>query len=174
MAELSGQNVSWFLALVYDWFLSNRKSKFWRKFRLKLLKNKFKSFGEGSGISWGCKFIDIESISVGKNTVLPNSTVFDGRGGLEIGDNCMIGFQSIIVTSTHVSELTDIPMHEQGMYKKPIKIGDDVWMGTRVVVLPGATIGSHSIVGAGAVVTKDVPKWAVVGGVPARLIKMRK
>ena len=57
---------------------------------------------------------------------------------------------------------------------KPVVIGDDVWIGQRVVILPGIKIGSHSIIGAGSVVTKDVDKYSVVAGNPARLIKQRK
>lgn len=57
----------------------------------------------------------------------------------------------------------------------PLEIGEDVWIGARVIVLPGCKkIGAHSIIGAGAVVTKDVPEYAIVGGNPARVIRMRK
>ena len=56
---------------------------------------------------------------------------------------------------------------------KPVIIGDDVWIGGRVIILPGVTIGNGAIVGAGAVVTRDVPEYAIVGGVPAKVIKMR-
>ena len=66
-------------------------------------------------------------------------------------------------------------MCQQGYYEeKPIVIGDDVWIGGHVIVLPGVHIGTGAIVGAGAVVTKDVPDYAVVGGNPARIIKSRK
>ena len=65
-------------------------------------------------------------------------------------------------------------MREQGFYpEEPVIIGDDVWIGGRVIILPGVTIGSHSIIAAGAVVTKDVPEWAIVGGTPAKVLKFR-
>jgi len=57
---------------------------------------------------------------------------------------------------------------------EPVKIGDDVWIGTRVVILPGVTVGHGAIIGASAVVTKDVPPYAIVAGVPAKVVKWRK
>ena len=65
-------------------------------------------------------------------------------------------------------------MCQQGFSEEqPIHIGNDVWIGTRAIILSGVTVGDHSVVGAGAVVTKDVPPYAVVGGVPAKILKMR-
>ena len=75
----------------------------------------------------------------------------------------------------HAFDRTDIPMNQQGFTpEKPIVIEDDVWIGARVIILPGVHIGTGAVVGAGAVVTKDVPDYAVVGGNPARILKMRK
>ena len=97
------------------------------------------------------------------------------RGPLEIGDNVMMGPDVRILTNNHRTERTDIPMCQQGsLPKQKVTIGNDVWIGTRVVILPGVHIGNGSIIAAGAVVSKDVPKYAVVGGVPAKVIKYRK
>lgn len=65
-------------------------------------------------------------------------------------------------------------MGEQGSVVKEVSIGNDVWIGMRSIIMPGVTIGNGVVIGAGAVVTKDVPDYAVVGGVPARIIKFRK
>jgi maltose O-acetyltransferase len=66
-------------------------------------------------------------------------------------------------------------MNQQGFsQERPVVIGDDVWIGGQVIILPGVKVGSHSIIGAGSVVTKDVPQYAVVGGNPAKVIKFRK
>lgn len=94
--------------------------------------------------------------------------------GTYIGDNVMMGPEVIILTSNHSHARTDIPMLEQGLDHMPVYIGNDVWIGTRAIILPGVKIGNGVIIGAGAVVTKDVPDFAIVGGVPAKVVKMRR
>lgn len=80
--------------------------------------------------------------------------------------------QGITVTAlNHNFEDKNRRIDEQGISTKPIVIGDDVWIGANAVVLPGVTIGKHSVIAAGAIVTKDVPDYCVVGGVPAKIIK---
>lgn len=96
---------------------------------------------------------------------------------LVMGDDVMMGPGCYFFNSfTHSVSRTDIPMIEQGIKVIPssIEIGDDVWFGMEVMVMPGKKIGSHSIVGARSLVTKDVPQWSVVGGNPAKVIKYRK
>ena len=92
-----------------------------------------------------------------------------------IGNNVMMGPEVIIYTSGHKHDRIDIPMMEQGSSEvQPVKIGNDVWIGGRVIILPGVKVGNGAIIGAGAVVTKDVPDYAIVGGNPAKVIRMRK
>ena len=87
----------------------------------------------------------------------------------------MMGSDVVIITRNHRFERTDIPMMEQGFSdEQPVTIGDDVWIGDRVIILPGIKVGDGSIIAAGAVVTHDVPAYAIVGGVPAKVIGMRK
>ena len=86
-----------------------------------------------------------------------------------------IGEELKVVTQNHRSDRTDIPMQQQGMAEeKEVVIGDDVWIGHRVILLPGVHIGNGSIIGAGAVVTRDIPDYSVAVGVPARVIRNRK
>ena len=86
----------------------------------------------------------------------------------------MMGPEVIIYTSGHKFDRTDIPMIDQGFTEtEPVVIGNDVWIGRRVIIMLGVNIGDGCILGAGAVVTKDVPAYSVVGGVPARIIKSR-
>lgn len=86
----------------------------------------------------------------------------------------MMGPDVTILTHTHNIERTDIPMGQQGMRVAEVVIGNDVWIGMRSIIMPGVCIGNGVVIGAGAVVTKDVPDFAIVGGVPARIIKYRK
>lgn len=90
-----------------------------------------------------------------------------------IGDDVRIAGHVWIGTSNHVFADPDRSIATQGAVQLPVFIEDDVWIGEKATVLPGVTIGRGSVVAAGAVVTRDVPPYSVVGGVPARLIKRR-
>ena len=95
-------------------------------------------------------------------------------GPVCIGNNVNLA-QGITVTAlNHNFEDTSMRIDEQGISTKPIVIGDDVWIGSNAVILPGVTIGRHAVVAAGAVVTKDVPPYSLVGGIPAKEIKKMK
>lgn len=117
------------------------------------------NFGTGKGISIG------DFSGIGMNCYI--------RGPLTIGDNVMMGPDVVILTSSHNFERTDIPVRLQGDSQEPVSIGNDVWIGQRVIILPGVTIGDGVIIGAGAVVTKDIPPYTIIGGVPAKIIKDR-
>lgn len=96
-------------------------------------------------------------------------------GPIKIGNNVMMGPEVIIYTSGHKFDRTDIPMMDQGFTEyKPVTIGNDVWFGRRVIIMPGVTIGDGCVIGAGAVVTKDIPPYSVAAGVPAKVVKSRK
>lgn len=111
------------------------------------------------------------NLKIGKNVRI-NENVF--IQGAIIGDNVMIAQNVSILSSTHSYERVDIPMVEQDDFfgLAPI-ICDDVWIGRNVVIKHGVKIGKGAIVGACSLVTKDVPEYAVVGGVPAKIIKYR-
>ena len=96
-------------------------------------------------------------------------------GSVKIGKNVMMGSHCTMYIRNHNFERLDVPMCEQG-YKpeETIIIEDDVWIGGHTIFLPGVHIGKGSIIGAGAVVTKDVPEFAIVGGNPAKIIRYRK
>ena len=95
--------------------------------------------------------------------------------GVRIGANVMMGPECYIYTVNHRIDRTDIPMIQQGFTEiAPVVIEDDVWIGARVTILRGVHVGQGAVIGAGAVVTKDVPAWAIVGGNPAKVIGMRK
>lgn len=130
----------------------------------------------------GCKLgkeVNIESgaefdsrLSVGdRSSVGENSRVL---GPVTIGSDVMMGPECVVLTRNHNFSSVDEHMINQGYEDyKPVKIGDDVWIGYWVTILPGVNIGSGSILAAGAVVTSDVEPYSVVGGVPAKLIRKR-
>lgn len=96
------------------------------------------------------------------------------NGPVTIGKYVMMGPEVVIYTSGHNFERTDIPMQQQGSSEtKPVVIEDDVWIGRRAIIMPGVHIGKGCVIGAGAIVTKDVPDYCVVGGVPAKILKRR-
>jgi maltose O-acetyltransferase len=95
-------------------------------------------------------------------------------GPITIGSDVMMGPEVIIYTSGHRFDRTDVSMMDQGFTEvKPVSIGNDVWIGRRVIIMPGVTIGDGCVIGAGAVVTKDIPPYSVAVGVPARVVKSR-
>ena len=104
---------------------------------------------------------------IGKRVFINAGCQFQDQDGIEIGDDVLIGPQTIIATLNHDPN----PEKRDGMFAKPVKIGNKAWLGARVTICPGVTIGEGAIVGAGAVVTKDVPPRTVVAGVPAKFIK---
>lgn len=97
------------------------------------------------------------------------------KGACDIGKYVMMGPNCTIYTWNHETSDTSRPMMGQGFTKEEkVIIGDDVWIGGNVTILPGVKVGSHSIIGACSVVTKDVPEYAVVAGNPATVKKYRK
>ena len=108
-----------------------------------------------------------QNIKVGKNVFINSGCCFQDQGGIEIGDNVLIGQQVVLATLNH--DL--MPEKRANMSPAPIKIGNDVWIGAHATILSGVTIGDGAVVAAGAVVTKDVAPNTVVAGVPARKVK---
>lgn len=147
-------------------------SKHIRSLRSSIGRYIFNSCGLNINIERGANFGTGAGITIGTNSGLGiNCNV---RGPLAIGDNVMMGPEVVILPSNHCFDRIDIPMNQQGMSTKKVTIGNDVWIGQRAIILSGVTIGNGVIVGAGAVVTKNIPDYAIVGGVPAKILKMRK
>lgn len=148
-------------------------SKLIRKIRSGVAGGCFDKHGRNINIERKADFGKGDGISIGDNSGLGvNCHV---RGPIEIGSDVMMGPNVRIITSKHNTSRTDIPMRQQGhLPKQKVTIGSDVWIGANVIIMPGITVGNGSIIGAGAVVTKDIPEYAVVGGVPAKVIKYRK
>jgi maltose O-acetyltransferase len=117
-------------------------------------------FGSGRGIRLG------ERSDLGMDSLI--------IGPLVVGRDVMMGPRCILLASSHAFASVDVPMNAQGFVEdRPIVIEDDVWVGAGAIILPGVRIGTGSVVGAGSVVTKDVPPWTVVAGNPARAVRSR-
>lgn len=109
-----------------------------------------------------------KNLNIGKNVFINAGCHFQDQGGITIGDNCLIGHNVVLATLNHGFA----PKDRQSLYPAPITLGKNVWIGSNVTILPGVTIGENAIIGAGSVVTKDVASDTVVGGVPAKFIKV--
>ena len=113
------------------------------------------------------------AVELGDNSGLGINCRISGK--TLIGNNVMMGPNVCIFTKNHAFSRTDIPMNMQGMSnERPVIIEDDVWIGANVIILPGVKISKGAIIGAGAVVTKNVPEYAIVCGNPAVVVKNRK
>ncbi len=112
-------------------------------------------------------------IEIGKLTYIGPATCIAGPGPVKIGNYCLISSHCGIYGNNHIFEDPNVLIREQGFTNKGITIEDDCWLGTGVKVLDGVTIGKGSVVGASAVVTKDIPPYSVAVGIPARVIAQR-
>ncbi len=144
-------------------------SLFFPAFRRFLVSNFIDSCGKSLRVKFNC---DISpNIKVGHSSELGQRCLI--HAGVEIGSNVIMGPDVKIYTRNHVFDSLEIPIQQQGKKQQKTIIMDDIWIGANVIILPGITIGSHSVIAAGSVVTKSVPEYAVVGGNPAKLIKVR-
>ncbi|HBY19907.1 MAG: acetyltransferase [Clostridiales bacterium GWE2_32_10] len=147
-------------------------SFFAKNIRRALCKVIFAKQGKSCNIEHGVFFGNGSDIEIGDNSGIGiNARV---EGPLVIGENVMMGPDVIIYTGNHNFNDVNIPMIKQGESKpQKVIIEDDVWIGARVIILPGVTIGHGAIVAAGSVVTKDVVAYSIVAGVPSKKIKSR-
>lgn len=128
----------------------------------------------------GCYFLDQivwlngNEIEMGDGVGFNFGCYVNGYGGLTIGDRTAFGPYVMIHTANHVMDDPDVPVLAQGSVKEPIHIGRACWIGMGACILPGVTIGDFAVIGAGSVVTKDVPAYAIAAGNPCRVIRMRR
>jgi acetyltransferase-like isoleucine patch superfamily enzyme len=112
-------------------------------------------------------------VRIGAKTVLGQECTISAFQHISIGRECLIADRAMLIDFDHGVVEVERPIRQQGIYKRDVRLGHNIWMGYGACVLRGVTIGDNCIVGANAVVTREVPANAVVGGAPARLIRMR-
>jgi maltose O-acetyltransferase len=115
-----------------------------------------------------CRFYDAWNVTIGCNTIINDNVFLDSRRDINIGNNVSISSFVKIYTLEH--NIDNLTFEAQG---GPVNINDWVFIGSSAIILPNVTIGEGAVVAAGAVVTKDVEPWTVVGGVPAKFIRNR-
>lgn len=108
-----------------------------------------------------------KNIIIGRNVFINSGCHFQDQGGITIGEGSLIGHNVVLATINHDLD----PKNDRKNHYAPIALGNHVWIGSNATVLAGVTIGEWAMVAAGAVVTKDVPAYTVVGGVPAKVLK---
>ena len=134
----------------------------------------FAKIGKGTVFYAGLTITNPERVSIGSNCAFGRGTFITGGGGVTIGDWVGFGPDVKVWSVNHRYDDPDRPWQLQGWEHKPVEIGDDVWLGANVFVMPGVTIGRGAIVSAASVVARSIPPYALVAGNPCRIVGWRK
>lgn len=140
---------------------------------LKMRRMAFQSIGDNVQICQEFFFTNSTKLSIGDNVYIgPNATI-SGGGNVLIGSGTIIGPKLTIYTANHRYENATAIPYDDVIIIKPVSVGDNVWIGGNVIILPGVSIGEGSIAAAGSVLVKNIPPFCVVGGNPAKVLKTR-
>jgi acetyltransferase-like isoleucine patch superfamily enzyme len=143
--------------------------------RLEVGPNAVLELGRWSWLGHGCKIRCHEGrVVLGAKSVMGQECTISAYQHVSIGRECVIADRVMLIDFDHGMVEVDRPIRLQGIYKRDVHVGSNVWIGYAACILRGAIVGDNAVIGTNAVVTRNVPANAVVGGVPARLIRMRK
>ncbi len=166
-----------FLVISYEFLmsiiLSLPRYRFCIIIKILFLKIMGAKFGRGVVIYPGVWISPGRNLVIGDHVDLAKDVLITSSGGVTIGDRALIGYRTQIISSNHTIPLIGQPFPISGDEHKHVTIEKDVWIGANCIITPGVNIREGAVVAGGSVVTKDVPANAIVGGVPAKLIKMR-
>jgi acetyltransferase-like isoleucine patch superfamily enzyme len=131
--------------------------------------------GRWAWIGHGCKIrVHEGEVAIGAKTVMGQECTISAYQHVSIGRECILADRVMLIDFDHGVTEVDRPIRLQGIYKRDVRVGNNVWIGYGACVLRGVSVGDNSVVGTNAVLPSDVPENAVVGGVPARVIRMRE
>jgi len=148
---------------------------FGRRLALQIARRGRVEFGRLVWIGDGTKIRCHEGVvEIGAKTVLGQECTISAYRRVRIGEQCVIADRAMFIDFDHGVVEVERPIREQGIYKRDVEVGSNVWIGYGACILRGVTVGDNSIVGTNSVVTRDVPANAVVAGIPARVIRMRE
>jgi acetyltransferase-like isoleucine patch superfamily enzyme len=143
--------------------------------RLQVGRNAVLELGRWSWLGHGCKIRCHEGrVSLGAKSVMGQECTISAYQHVLIGQECVIADRVMLIDFDHGSAEVERPIRLQGIYKRDVNVGNNVWIGYGACILRGVTVGDNAIIGTNSVVTKDVEANAVVGGVPARVLRMRE
>ena len=143
--------------------------------KLEIGRNARVRFGRWVWIGHGTKIRCHEGeVRIGDKTVLGQECTISAYQHVSIGEQCVVADRVMLIDFDHNVAEVERPIRVQGIYKRDVRVGNNVWIGYGAQILRGVSVGDNAIVGASAVVTKDVPANAVVAGAPARVIRMRE
>jgi acetyltransferase-like isoleucine patch superfamily enzyme len=143
--------------------------------QLEIDRNAVLRMGRWSWIGHGSKIrVHEGEVSIGAKTVMGQECTISAYQHVSIGRECIVADRVMLIDFDHGVVEVERPIRLQGIYKRDVRVGSNVWMGYGACILRGVSVGHNSIVGTNAVVTKNVPENAVVGGVPAKVLRMRE
>jgi acetyltransferase-like isoleucine patch superfamily enzyme len=142
--------------------------------RLEIARDARLVLGRWSWLGRGSKIrVHEGQVSIGAKSVLGEECTISAYQHVSIGRECVIADRAMMIDFDHGVVEVERPIREQGIYKRDVRVGHNVWIGYGACLLRGVTVGDNCVVGTNSVVTKDVPDNAIVGGIPARLLRMR-
>ena len=152
---------------------------YFKTLRLWFQKKKLNKIGVNSEIRPFVTINGTDSVIIGNNVIIQPGSILsampnDVENGIEIEDNVLLAHNVSIYSATHNFKDISIPIKQQGYNASKVLIKQGSWIGVNSVIMPGITVGNNSVVASGAIVTKDVPDYCVVAGVPAKIIKNLK
>lgn len=137
----------------------------------KIFASIFWYIGKKTRIRKGFRTTKLGKITIGKNCFINRNNFFDNNNLITIGDNCSIGFDNKFLTVNHIEKGKEREDNQGTVYSKPIKVGNNVWITTNCIILPGTEIGDNAIIGAGSVVNGNLESNWIYGGNPAKKIR---